>query len=659
MTTLSPPPGFGFPRQHSPPKSQVEKPKRSMRVSWAAGENLCQVRLFVAEDAPVMSGTVQDLLQAKPTRNMHMCNPSISAPTPDAPPGFGGVPVKSQPDLLALAAIVPQISWRAPSKVHLDPTWHVMAGGASLETGLQKQREVRILEAVYPRPSSIPESPAEPVEAQEPYDDSITPQIPLVPLEEEDVSDGSDASSLSLGPRFLSQGPSAQVGGAQPMSVSNGRPEMVKQYIAESLLGQRQEISNARNDSAWGNATVGPTTRPVDHSSDVLSGRPPPARPSQAGSLPNLLTNSKQNGVQPDVAAATAAAFAALSKSQEIGSMIDNELLIRILSDPSILQSLTKPPLPNANSKPEISSGMNINGTPRLPDKINQPQVTNGVISRAANHWISPPSTSYMTTVSVGGQDGSRSRSSEPYINAGERFQRTPGPEERPPPLQPGALGSNAQLGNSQLGNNQLYTDPTNGGRVALGLPNSTDTPPGFGSSTLNANGNMPPGFANNNSASQLGAQTGASPQVGATASRPLSRLDEEYFKSLILQHGSANNDDQGRAAADKGSAGARSGNIYNAPEVKRWNGMEQIDAGRPERNGRERQDNDTGTGAETAAARPKSRKVCIYFGTARGCRNGDNCSFVHEISETSKRPQKMRSAPSQVPYAKRLKVDG
>lgn len=42
-------------------------------------------------------------------------------------------------------------------KVHLDPTWHVMAGGASLETGLQKQREVRILEAVYPRPSSIPD----------------------------------------------------------------------------------------------------------------------------------------------------------------------------------------------------------------------------------------------------------------------------------------------------------------------------------------------------------------------------------------------------------------------------------------------------------------------------------------------------------------------
>lgn len=32
-----------------------------------------------------------------------------------------------------------------------------MAGGASLETGVQKQRELRILEAVYPRPSSIPE----------------------------------------------------------------------------------------------------------------------------------------------------------------------------------------------------------------------------------------------------------------------------------------------------------------------------------------------------------------------------------------------------------------------------------------------------------------------------------------------------------------------
>lgn len=53
-------------------------------------------------------------------------------------------------------------------------------------------------------------SSGEPLEAQEPYDDSKTPQIPLVPLEEEDTQDGSDPSNLSSGPRVPSLGPSGR-----------------------------------------------------------------------------------------------------------------------------------------------------------------------------------------------------------------------------------------------------------------------------------------------------------------------------------------------------------------------------------------------------------------------------------------------------------------
>lgn len=79
---------------------------------------LLQVRLFVAEEAPGMSGSgAQDHLQAKPTRNLHIFNPSVPAPAPDAPPGFGGVLVKSQSDQMAAAAVVPQISWRLPNTV--------------------------------------------------------------------------------------------------------------------------------------------------------------------------------------------------------------------------------------------------------------------------------------------------------------------------------------------------------------------------------------------------------------------------------------------------------------------------------------------------------------------------------------------------------------
>jgi hypothetical protein len=40
---------------------------------------------------------------------------------------------------------------------NLHPSWRVVAGGESKEVAVQRQREVRVLEAVYPRPSSIPE----------------------------------------------------------------------------------------------------------------------------------------------------------------------------------------------------------------------------------------------------------------------------------------------------------------------------------------------------------------------------------------------------------------------------------------------------------------------------------------------------------------------
>jgi hypothetical protein len=38
----------------------------------------------------------------------------------------------------------------------LDFTWQVVAGEESKESEVENQREMRVLEAVYPRPSAIP-----------------------------------------------------------------------------------------------------------------------------------------------------------------------------------------------------------------------------------------------------------------------------------------------------------------------------------------------------------------------------------------------------------------------------------------------------------------------------------------------------------------------
>jgi hypothetical protein len=112
-----------------------------------------QVRLFAAEDAPDVSGTAhQDLLQAKQTKFMHATVPISPS---DLPPGFGvTAPMSMRP---AVADVMPWVPWRIPAVFNLHPSWRVVAGGESKEVAVQRQREVRVLEAVYPRPSSIPE----------------------------------------------------------------------------------------------------------------------------------------------------------------------------------------------------------------------------------------------------------------------------------------------------------------------------------------------------------------------------------------------------------------------------------------------------------------------------------------------------------------------
>lgn len=52
-----------------PPQGTNDQPNRRIvkKVSWAPENNLCQVRLFLAEEAPLQAGQIglQDQLQAK------------------------------------------------------------------------------------------------------------------------------------------------------------------------------------------------------------------------------------------------------------------------------------------------------------------------------------------------------------------------------------------------------------------------------------------------------------------------------------------------------------------------------------------------------------------------------------------------------------------
>ncbi|KAG5241113.1 zinc finger CCCH domain-containing protein [Salix suchowensis] len=112
----------------------MKRSRKSGRVSWAPALNLCQVRLFLSE--------------------------------------------------IALQKSVDMVQWKCPPNFVVNYDWRVTVGEESQESQAQKLREMRVLEAVYPRPSSVPPNIEEEI-----YDDSLTPIIPLIPVEEEEAAE--------------------------------------------------------------------------------------------------------------------------------------------------------------------------------------------------------------------------------------------------------------------------------------------------------------------------------------------------------------------------------------------------------------------------------------------------------------------------------------
>ncbi|KAE8714423.1 Mitochondrial [Hibiscus syriacus] len=156
--------------------------------------------------------------------------------------------------------------------VCLDLNWQVVAGEESKEVEIQNQREVRVLEAVYPRPSAIPTNPSVSADIGNCYyDDQLTPQIPVTPIEDED---------------------------AAIETLLNSQPQMLPPGILHNLHCSMPSVSSAS------------------------------AEKPDAGMVVN---------VEPGVAAA---AFAVINQSNEPGNMIDPDLLVKILSNPRLIEKL-------------------------------------------------------------------------------------------------------------------------------------------------------------------------------------------------------------------------------------------------------------------------------------------------------------------------------
>ncbi|KAI5081981.1 hypothetical protein GOP47_0001724 [Adiantum capillus-veneris] len=160
------------------------KRPRMKNVTWATPECMHQVRLFAVEDAPASLGLVsQDLLEAKKVR---MIRPSSAI---DVHPGSGSAVTKrAKLEMATVLAMDAQLTWKCPKTVIYNPSWLVAAGEDSSEVPAQMHREVRVLEAFYPRVSAIPASPIELPKAELEIDTSNPLQIPLVSYEDDEYA---------------------------------------------------------------------------------------------------------------------------------------------------------------------------------------------------------------------------------------------------------------------------------------------------------------------------------------------------------------------------------------------------------------------------------------------------------------------------------------
>ncbi|XP_023517410.1 zinc finger CCCH domain-containing protein 6-like [Cucurbita pepo subsp. pepo] len=260
----------------------MKRTRKSKGVSWANGVNLCQVKLFSSEDCPSKVGQSSNHLQAKTSRRL----PPYTYESNGCPPGFNVTCLKNQ---LADVSSIPLIKWNCPPKFAMSCHWCVAAGEESKELESQSFREMRLLEAVYPRVSDIPPGATVSTEIKnERYNDSVTPLVPIIPIEEEECE--------------VMEADSAAVGNS-------------------AMKSFRMMSSNIQLEPAISKSSIETSAAAAAASGEMHTEK-----------LPDV-------GV--DVAAAASAALAVLMKSMEQGSMIDTNLLIKIFNDTTMIQNLT------------------------------------------------------------------------------------------------------------------------------------------------------------------------------------------------------------------------------------------------------------------------------------------------------------------------------
>jgi hypothetical protein len=302
------------------------------------------------------------------------------------------------------------------------------------------------------------------------YDDSRTQLVPLLPVEEDDASDQFEEPPVGL----------------------------------PSSYHQSDKYDDAISR--------------VPQASDALF--------TTAQQQPNGSINTTRSGVpaEADVVAAASAAYTAIMQSNQMGNMIDQDLLIKILSDPAQIQRLMK----------EYGA-------------LKHEQSTNSSVASMVQG--SPPQMTASVPVSVPDR-------SNAFHNINPKLPPPPVPNRLPP----ASVTMNAPASSSQ----------------AISFP-----------------------------------------------SGPTRGLN--YYQNLIHQHGG----ERQEPLQQHGMQFA----MHHQPLASQASAADVVSSG--------------AMPARDTKQRPT--KPCAYFNSARGCRNGANCTFLHDVSAARKEQSK---------GSKRIKLD-
>ncbi|KAI9109664.1 hypothetical protein K1719_019294 [Acacia pycnantha] len=529
----------------------MKRARKSNRVSWAPGFNLCQVKMYLFEDCPSkVIQTSQDLLQAKKSSILH----SSTNESYDLPPGFEGNHFLNH--LKNELSHLHQIKWKAPPLFALSQNWLVVAGEESREKVDQKLREMKVLEAIYPRPSAIPPSPSVSLDVEEEdYDDNLTPLIPVIPIEEEELMDMN--------------------------------PELPATIDISTTL-QTQNLPQS----------ISATDRRIC------------SQPSTSSSL----ASPGASGLEADLAAASAV-VAAIMNSNEQGNSIDMDLLVRILNDPLMIEKLRcvqDGAAARAVSAPANTVGFPSSGFKCASQSVSLPPLrpdkpTYGV-NPSSTMGLFPDSGLMPATTSV-------------------QLMHTPDkPAITSPPFSwpmPGKLATPSASLPPHTTTTDIYkpvhktTDHLSSG----GLPSVSTQRPLQDTVKLAA----PMASISFREPSMLPLpSTGVSmpavvnqvrpppttmaylPNTGsAFAGKEVHPVkDPSYYKNLIRQHG-----------ADANNTGQETHDTQIAIRQNNFEDLKPVHNNKPEVNF-------------------KIQKPCIYFKSSRGCRNGSNCPYQHDMSD-------------------------